>query len=330
MPVEDACSVCSIDVLEIVAAGGNSCDSTEPLSCKQRFIGISYMVLHICVSVLRAVIERNALDSSVSAKSEIAPFNSNSTPFPIVAIIGHTIVNIPEEMEYMWGDLADVIDSDTAVGLWSAGFWVLTVVVIPIHLWLFMYQFFKVQECCCDRNPFCCCFKKHNSNSRGYKFCMEVNIILFLMFEDIVHIVITVARLYFVTGEVANALAYKESNQVDTAMYIEIAADGVNFLYRWMSLYCGCLCNNVCICNQGEHKGILCFFKLLQFLVSASALYFALLCLAILSFSFIKFTVFYFAVSYGFGMAFCIVFTFVISSFFWCFWCCCCKKDDDD
>ena len=361
MPVEEACSdVCTVDVLEIVAVGGAGCEQTENcVSCMTKFIGILYFLLHTLVSVACAVLERMAFDSAISVKSDIVNsgnitvhfnnrsssspgetgnsstisttlnevvssisarsdiaqndsiavyFNNHSSTVPSETAYRSTILN---EVEYDWRDLAGAIDSDTAIALWSAGIWVLTVVVIPIQFWLFAHFLIGAQKCCCERNPFCCCFTKHDSNSNHYEFCMDVNLYLFSMFEDLVHIGITVGRLYFVMSAVANASAYQQTNQVNAAMYIEIAADGFNFLFKWKYFYCGCSCN--CILH---------FLKLLQFILSASTLYFAVICILVLTVDYTIFTVDSLALSYAGAMIVIFGSTLILSCICWC----CCDK----
>ena len=255
MPFDEASEgVCSVDVVENIAAGGLCFEETESVvKCgPKKTIAVVYLIFHLSLSITNAVLERMAIDACYSKEFEKSTELARNS------------------MRY------NNTNTNNNVGLeiWEGSFWLLLFVIIPLQIWLLVYGLLGLRYCPCKFNPFCFCFKKEDSQSSKYKNCMEVNLLLFLMFDDFVHIFISIGRMSYKSHSVASEIAFRQAFEVNVAMYLEIAADVFNLLYRWASFYWFFVKYRT-VEEQRGHKMTMISFRPFQFLVTLTSLYFA-------------------------------------------------------
>ena len=285
MPFDDVSGgACSVDVVENIAAGGLCFEETESVvKCgPKKIIAGIYFMIHLGLSITSAVLERMAIDACISKEHEISTEIAND--------FGSITNLVYADNEVSKKDYLDIIyynntSNNTNVGLqiWENSFWVLTFAVIPLQVWLLVYGLLGLRYCPCKLNPFCFCFKKEDSQSSTYKTCMKINLLLFLLFDDLVHIAISIGRMNYKSHSITSENAFKQAFAVNVAMYIETAADSFNLLYRWKSIYWFHNCRKENVGEQREDRKITLIFQPLQFLVSATTLYFAVVLITGLS-----------------------------------------------
>ena len=275
---------CSVDVVENIAAGGLCFEETESVvKCgPKKIVAGIYFMIHLGLSITSAVLERMAIDACISKEHEISTEIAND--------FGSITNLVYADNEVSKKDYLDIIyynntSNNTNVGLqiWENSFWVLTFAVIPLQVWLLVYGLLGLRYCPCKLNPFCFCFKKEDSQSSTYKTCMKINLLLFLLFDDLVHIAISIGRMNYKSHSITSENAFKQAFAVNVAMYIETAADSFNLLYRWKSIYWFHNCRKENVGEQREDRKITLIFQPLQFLVSATTLYFAVVLITGLS-----------------------------------------------
>ena len=292
MPFDEASeAVGSIDVVEKIAAGGLCFEETESVvKCgPKKIVAGVYLILHLGLSITSAVLERMAIDACISKELEINPDYASSFQIRTrLADVGIEVYRINKFLDLMNTNNTNNM-FNRGLQIWEGSFWVLTFAVIPLQVWLLVCGLLGLRYCPCKFNPFCFCFKKEDSQSSKYKKCMEVNLLLFLMFDDLVHIAISIGRMNYRSASPASYYAFKQAFSVNVAMYIETAADSFNLLYRWASIHWFYMCREKTAGRRRERERgrgrriIMAIFRFLQFLVSATTLYFAVVLITGLS-----------------------------------------------
>ena len=176
------------------------------------------------------------------------------------------------------------VDSSYGLYVWEGAFVVLIVVLLPLQAWLLTHSFCGTtlwktkrnddQE---QRNPYCIAFKVKSEQSYCHLLCMRVNRRLFMLFEDIVHIFLSVGRIYFASESEANQIAF-DSTVTGGAMTILIIVDSATFLVRWIFFYYSLPCKNKFACCRSFPGFMNSLFTILPFATSASSAFFSVVC----------------------------------------------------
>ena len=174
--------------------------------------------------------------------------------------------------------------------LWKTGFVLLVCIVLPLDLWLLpqtiaktaCWGSFPSSE---KRDPYCLCFDiddnredfgaKDNccthgfctyKNCCGYIFLKKVAIKLFILFESVVHLILSSGRfLFFMTSSTNLMFAFGDFTFVSGVMLVVI--DGLSFLVKSVQFYYTMPCCSNRVCTKYS------VFTVLSFYISAAALF---------------------------------------------------------
>ena len=212
--------------------------------------------------------------------------SSSKSPYPTATTQYNT--RSTSNPTYRFGTTDVVIFSvDSSYGLyvWVGAFVVLITVLLPLQAWLLTHYFWgvtlwKTQQTNPDeqRNPYCIAYTLTESTTDEHRLCMYINRRLFMLFEDVVRIFLSVGRIYFVSESEANELAFREAKTGDGAMSTLIGNDVITFFIRWLIFYYSLPCKNDNACCKSFSKFLDNLFVMLTFATSASSTFFSVIC----------------------------------------------------
>lgn len=244
------------------------------------------------------------------------------------------------------------VQNGIGLDMWKMMLIASVVIVLPLEFWLItnscckarLFTANNVGEFCCTckdlndthksiQNPYCLCYET-GKQERKQDRCMLVCRQWFWIFEDFVHILMSVARIIFFLESQVNTIAFRENlNIVATQiiMVTEILAF-INKMVLFLQIF---PLNCDCVCGKMKNK---CFIAASYFTASSS-LILSIFCVAILGTevdSLIIFTVYFTgiisviiltAVVWGCVFQQCKVFRLLCSCLGHCCDClmCCCK-----
>lgn len=205
----------ALDIYEVFAAGGlcytGTCETFSGLSCcgkMQRIFAFIYLITNAIFCVADVALEGLAINECSG-----------------------TVINSTAGVSML-------INFDSGLYVWKAAYIAMTTLVLPVDLWFTSYNLFKTPTCCWGNktddgycaNPYCLCSNKENRQRR-----IEVTQRLFLLFEELVLISMSVGKVLFASQGSANLAGYQNSSNKD-AVYFVLVVGSIGHLFRFQKL----------------------------------------------------------------------------------------------
>ena len=294
--IVEAAGCCDFGLLELVATGGVCLSETEDTAERvapkrwQKILVAIYAIGNVILGIFELVLEGLALNEVTSPIADLP--NITTTPSPATSLRNSTykiFLNETSSTTQMWQPEIEV-DDGVGLLLWKTGYCILVCIILPLDLWLLpqtlaktaCWGSFPPNE---TRDPYCLCFNiddndiDHGANETcctpgfcthdnccGRIFLKKVAIKLLILFESIVHVIISSGRfLFFTTSRTNLIFAYGE--YTFASGFALLAIDGLSFQVKSIQLFYAIPCCSNRVCTKYT------VFTILSYFVANAAVY---------------------------------------------------------